>query len=722
MKRLFIFCFLLISNITFGQFKKVPYLDENSFNGKNAWLFDSMLCTKEFEGRKSGLIGAAKANEYIASEFKKWGLKPKGDKNSYIQKFDLFVTEDIAIPKMVIKNARRGELVLSEGEDYALLTNSGSADIEAEVVFVGYGISEDCWDDYKNVDVKGKIVLMLSEMPVVEGYDFQERGSRGSKIKTAYEKGAAAVLMSYQGNRLIKGAAINYNKDLLAAYLLDWVIRELFKGTGITFDQIQQKLKKEPQSFYMKKEMIFSSESRKIENGFGENVIGLIEGKKKKDEYIILGAHMDHLGVSPNGLFYQGADDNASGTALIMELARVFSKKKDIKRSILFIGFGAEEQGLLGSDFFVDNPTVPKEKVAVMFNFDMVGIGDGGARISGVETISLYWDQFLSTLSDEEKGKIRTGRVGIGGSDHTAFKLGGIPALFVASSGDHPFYHGPEDTYETVDPKVFQFVGSTIEKFVIFMANYDGDIIHKYRDEKNLFNDCSMTDLNNPIGFDFIENETEQKKNILNGIQIKLLPLDAENILEDVGKYIALSEKRSDYINMLFSPADMKQRMNSGGIKVITLPIIKNFNGRKEILNIFNKIRINFYDFTSKTNENDLKEIKDSYILCKPADAEFFQKTSPQNKFFVKGEIAELKDVEKKDKTLYLVIVKNELNIKELDDLIKNIGYRNIHLDVSELLLKNENQVYEMLRKLKQAEYSDNMLRSILSRNFINMF
>ena len=723
MKKFFIFCFFIISNIAFGQITKVPYLDDNNFNGKNAWLFDSMLCTREFEGRKSGLIGATKTTEYIASEFKKWGLKPKGNNNSYIQKFDMLVTEDITIPKMVIKNARRGELVLSEGEDFALFTNSGSADVESEVIFVGYGLSEDCWDDYKDVDVKGKIVLMLPGLPNVKGCNIEERGGRGSKFKTAYNKGAAAVLMSYPGNRLIKGAAINkedYNKDVLGAYLLDWVIRELFKGTGKTFEDVQQKLNAEPQSFNLKKQMVFSSKTKEIENGFGENVIGMIEGKKKKDEYIIFGAHMDHLGISPNGLFYQGADDNASGTALIMELARVLSKRKDIKRSILFMAFGAEEQGLLGSNFFVENPTIPIEKMAVMFNFDMVGIGDGGVRMSGVETINSYWDEFYSTLNDEDKKKVRTGRAGIGGSDYTAFKLGGIPALFISSSGSHFFYHSPDDTYETVDPKVFQNVGSIVEKFALFMANYDGDIIHKYRNEKNLLNGCSITDLNNNVNFAFLENETEQKESIIKGVQIKLFSIDANNVLEDVGKYIAFSESRKDYLGMIFSPTELRGNINS--LRVVTVPIVKNFNGNKELFNMFNKMKFNFYDFTNKVNENILKEIKDSYILCTPTELDFYQKVSPKNKFIVKGNIAELKGLEKKENTLYVINIKDEPNIKDLDDIINQFGYRNVHIDISGLLEKSENSVYEMLRQLKQIEYSDNMLRSLLSGNFVSMF
>jgi hypothetical protein len=723
MKKLFIFCLVIISSIVFGQTKKVPYLDDNNFNGKNAWLFDSVLCTKEFAGRKSGLIGAVKANHYIASEFEKWGVKPKGDDNSYIQKFDMLVTEDITIPKMVIKNARRGELKLSEGEDFALFTNSGSGDIESEVVFVGYGLSEDCWDDYKNVDVKGKIVLMLSEMPNVKDCNLQERGGRGSKFKTAYEKGATAVLISSSGNRLVKGAAINkehYNKNVIGAYLLDWVVRELFKGTGKTFEEIQQQLSSKPQSFNLNKKMLFSSKTKQVENGFGQNVIGMIEGNEKKNEYIIFGAHTDHLGISPNGLFYQGADDNASGTAFVMELARVLSKKKDIKRNILFIGFGAEEQGLLGSNFFVEHPTIPKSNMALMFNFDMVGVGDGGLRISGVETISTYWNEFYSSLTSEEKNKIRTGRLGLGGSDHTGFKLEGIPALFIASSGSHKFYHNPEDTYETIDSKVFQNVGDIIEKFALFMANYDRDIIHRYRNEKNFFNGCNITDLSNDADFIFLKNEALQKEKIIDGMQIKLFPIDAGNALEDMGKYITFSEGKNDYVNLLFSPTELRSNANS--LKILTVPIVKNFNGNKELFNIFTKMKINFYDFTNKKDEKVLGEIKNSYILCRPTEIDFYQKVSPSNKFFVKGEIAELKGLEKKENTLYIVTITNETNLWELNSIVKNLGYKNIHLDVSELLMKDENQVYQILRQSKQLDYNDNMLKSLLGRNFIDMF
>ena len=726
MKKLFIFYLFIISSMVFGQTKKVPYLDDNNFNGKNAWLFDSVLCTQEFEGRKSGHIGAMKATQYIASEIKSWGLKPKGENGGYIQKFNMLVTEDITIPKMIVKNAIRGELVLSEGDDFALFTNSGSADIETEVVFVGYGLSEDCWDDYKDIDVKGKIVLILPGTPEVKGCDLQEKGSRGSKYKTACDKGAAVVLITSSTNRVIKGATINrdaYNKNVPGAYLSDWVVRELFKGTDKTLEEIQQKLSKEPQSFDLKKVMYFSSQTKEIENGFGENVIGIIEGKKKKNEYIVIGAHMDHLGVSPNGLFYPGADDNGSGAALIMELARVLSKRKDLQRSILFIAFGGEEQGLIGSNYFVEHSTIPKENIALMFNFDMVGIGDGGLRISGLETINSYWYEFYPTLNDEEKKRLQIGRGSLGGSDHTAFKLEGIPAFFISSSGNHKYYHDYQDTYKTVDPNVFQNLGSIIEKFIVFMANYNGDIIHKYRNEKNLFNSFNITDINNTVDFSFLEDKTEQKNNLIKGIQIKLFPIDANNIVEELGKYIAFSENRNDYVNLIFSPIDLRQRVNSGSIKLLILPIIKNFNGNKEIFNLFNKVKINFYDFTSKTDEAILKQIKNSCILCNPTEIDFYQKiVSPDNKFIVKGEINELKRFEKKENVLYLVTIKNEPNIKELDDLIKRFDYKNIHIDISELLVKNENQIYEIVKQLKRAEYTDKMLISLFGNNFMYVF
>lgn len=729
-----IISFLLFLNIVFGQESKTNFSNDNNFRGKNAWLIDSVLCSKDFEGRKSGFAGAEKAAKFISEKFNEWGLKPKGDNKTFFQKFPLLVTEETAVPELIIKNARRGEIKLQEGDDFALFTNSGSAVVESDVIFAGYGLCDSCWNDYKNLDVKGKIVLMIGGSPENKNCNLSHKDDRNSKFKIACDHGAAGVLVwSAPGTRAIKGAAIleqNYNKNVPGAYVLDWVVRELFKGTGKSFDEIQNKLKTETQSFSLNKKVLFDVKMKEIENGFGENVVGMIEGKEKKDEYIIFGAHMDHLGKSANGYIYPGADDNGSGASLVMELSRVLSKQKNFKRNIVFICFGAEEQGLLGSNYFVNYPTVPKDKIAMMFNFDMVGVGDGGIGISGVETLRKYWYKFYDSLTKEEKNKIKTGRAGVGGTDHTGFKLGGIPALSSASNGMHKFYHVPDDSYDYVDSTVFQSIGSIVEKFALFIGNYDENIIHKYRNEKNLFDGCNITGLNTPFEIIDVNREANIKSKLMSGIKIMQCSLDGndKDKNSDIGKYITLSEKMDENVTLVINSDELKK--NNFNSNMVIFPAVKNFNGNKDQYNILSKLGFNYFDYTNqKPSESVLKVIKNSWLQSDITNAKFISENINDNHLIIKDGFKEISKALKKindneylKKAFYILSITETADADDINDVIKTIGIRNVHLDISGLLEKNENEVYETLKKLKLLGYSDDNIRSIFGENFVNMF
>jgi len=726
MKYFFISLLILTASFSSAQNKNF-YSDDNTFNGKNAWLFDSVLCSNDFEGRKSGLPGAEKANKYIASLFQSWGLKSKGENNSFIQKFPLLVTDEESVPELIIKNARRGEIKLSEGDDFTLFTNSGSGNIETDIIFAGYGLDDDCWSDYKNIDVKGKVVLIVGGSPQNKSCNLSEKDDRNHKYKIACDKGAAGILIwNAPGTRVIKGAAIReeyYNKNVPGAYVLDWVVRELFKGTGKSFDEINNKLKFETCSFNFNKKVVFNVKMKEIKNGFGENVIGLLEGKTKKDEYIIFGAHMDHLGKAANNYVYYGADDNGSGTALIMELARVLSKHKDLKRNVLFIGFGAEEQGLIGSNYFVNYPTVSKEKIAMLFNFDMVGVGDGSIGISGVETLRKYWEEFYNTLSSEDKSKIRTGRTGIGGTDHTGFKLGGIPALSSASNGMHKFYHVPDDTYDYVDPKVFHSVGGIVEKFALFIINYEGNIIHKHRNEKNFIDGCHTTDLNTGADILYCKNNNDIRNDLISGIKIKKFEINAgsKDFISEAGKFITLSENKNEYASFLFSPEELKYNIYNS--KILLFPIVKNFNGSKDEFNILTKMNIKYFDYSEKMPaEKTIKTIKNSYLQFSAVDLKNIIDVKQNNIYIIKDEMSKLSKLEKLPDIFYVVDIKDAVDADELSSVFKKFGLKNVHADISGLLKKNENEAYELIKKLKLIGYSDDILRNIFGENFVGLF
>lgn len=466
-------------------------LSQVKFDSISAWNFNKVLTSEKFQGRKSGTPAGEKASEWIAEKFKEFGLKPFGDNGTYFQNFKILATQD-KVSKLTLINGRKGKTKYSLGDDFTILTNSGSGKVKSKVVFVGYGISapEKGRDDYANVDVKGKIVIVVAGTPPDEEGKFVEEGSRGYKIKKAFEKGASAVFY-FQGDRPVRGGAITeeyYTPQMPAIWIGRKIIDDIFYNTGISFDALRSEINFKPRSFEIDK--IFEVET-KVEqlDGWTKNVVGLIPGidENLKNEYIIVGAHMDHNGVDADGFIYPGADDNGSGTCLVMELARsMMANDVKPKRSIIFVLFAGEEQGLLGSKYFASHLPVPKENIVAMFNFDMVGRGNGNINIAGTENFPEMWNivkEFFPSEKLKNLGKFRAGA----NSDHYPFQELGIPAFFFISAGQHPEYHRTDDTSDKIQPFVLGEVGNTAYDVILGLANYPESLKREKRYETYLY-------------------------------------------------------------------------------------------------------------------------------------------------------------------------------------------------------------------------------------------
>jgi hypothetical protein len=466
-------------------------ISQVKFDSISAWNFNKVLTSEKFQGRKSGTPGGELASQWIAEKFKEFGLKPFGDGGSYFQNFKILATQD-KVTKLTLLNGRKGKVKYSLGDDFTIMTNSGSGKVKSKVVFVGYGISapEKGRDDYEGVDVKGKIVLLLAGTPSDEEGKFEIEGSRGYKIRKAFEKGASAVFY-VQGDRPIRGGAITqeyYTPEIPALWIGRKIIDDIFYDTGISFDALRSEVNFKVKSFEIEK--IFEVET-KVErlDGWTRNVVGLLPGSDEilKDEYIVVGAHMDHNGVDAEGFIYPGADDNGSGTCLVMELARsMIANGERPKRSIIFVLFAGEEQGLLGSKYFVSNLPVPEENIVAMFNFDMVGRGNGNINIAGTENFPEMWDivkNFFPAEKLKNLGKFRAGA----NSDHYPFQERGIPAFFFISAGQHPEYHRTDDKSDKIQPFVLGEVGNTAYDVILGLANYPRSLKGKDRHRKYLY-------------------------------------------------------------------------------------------------------------------------------------------------------------------------------------------------------------------------------------------
>lgn len=435
------------------------------------------LASDELEGRGSGTQGNVMAARYIADQFLSYGLQPRGDHGTYLQQFQV-VTGLVAGKnnRMTITVGEK-QINFTPNEDFIPLSFSAETTVTAGVVFVGYGISSDSlhYDDYAGVDVQGKIVLVLRYTPDYGKPDskFYEYAPLYRKAFTARSKGAVGMilvtgpsdeekptLIPLRPERTLASlgiAAVNL-KSPLADSLLRWsgVVKNLRAFQQEIYDQ------KAPTSFVLANVQVEMTTSVERIYAPTANVIGYLEGSdpKLKEEVVVVGAHFDHVGWGGPGsgslrsdtvAIHNGADDNASGTATMLEIAQALSaERQHLRRSYLFIGFSGEEMGLLGSAHYVKQPTVPLDKTVAMVNLDMVGrLRDSNLTVESIGS-SPIWKAILEKENEHYHFKLRSGQGGFGSSDHASFYGKNIPVLFFFT-GIHEDYHRSSDDWEKIN-------------------------------------------------------------------------------------------------------------------------------------------------------------------------------------------------------------------------------------------------------------------------------
>lgn len=433
------------------------------------------LTAPRMEGRGDGSKGLSRAGKYIEKTFKDLGLQPAGT-HSYTQPFTVTTGARLQTKNRLEVRFGRNTRVLKLNTDYVPLSFSSVGVFNGPLVFAGYGASADefQYDDYANLDVKDKIVVLLRYEPE----SFAEKaGKQGptlhsnliTKAINARNHGAKAVIL-VNGKRegeedlLLRFGAQAGPEDagILLVQVKNSAAEEWFQASGQSLYDLQKKINSEqkPQSFAFPGP-VQASLRVDIEHTHAtvNNILGYLPGKT--DEYIIIGAHYDHLGrgdahsLAPAqiGQIHPGADDNASGTAGMLELARIFTQSKaELQRGILFMAFAGEELGLLGSADWVKEPTRSPDKAVAMLNMDMIGrIKDSRLYVGGVGTGSNF-DALVKGVAAKYPFKIEYSAGGYAASDHTSFVARGIPSLFFFS-GLHSDYHKPSDTWEKIDSK-----------------------------------------------------------------------------------------------------------------------------------------------------------------------------------------------------------------------------------------------------------------------------
>jgi Zn-dependent M28 family amino/carboxypeptidase len=444
-----------------------------------------ILAGEEMQGRKTGDPGIEKAADYIVSFFDSIGLvNPAPGNDPYILDFPLY---------------RTGwkEYMLIHGNDTVkfdrdLLVQGIVPELSGEygIVFAGYGIEHPKYNNYKGLDVKGKIVLYLVGEPKDKSGRYVTTGSAISgfskfdsrKDSIAYEHGAVAAIRldpaEEQAMKTIRSNAVfsQYGavslKPQVSATGRNYVYTTLSQGARIMGISAENLLKAAEVASSGNGKLkpitgqVMVSAIRNPSSIKAENIAGVIEGTDLKDEYIVVTAHYDHLGPGKTGIRY-GADDNASGTIGIMEVAEAFQQaaKSGIRprRSILFLPVTGEEMGLLGSQYYVAHPIVPIDKTIAAVNMDMIGRKDKGHE-EGKKYVFLYVSgqpgEFMDMAAQKAFNSMKTdlapefqykssSKESLGGSDHMSFEAVKVPVAYFFN-GTHEDYHKPGDTYDKI--------------------------------------------------------------------------------------------------------------------------------------------------------------------------------------------------------------------------------------------------------------------------------
>ncbi len=458
-----------------------------------AWAIDEarymahvrFLSSDRLEGRGNGTPGLERAAEYIAGAFEAAGLEPGGDEGTWFQAFEVDVRREPLPGDVLTISSETGETEFRLGQQYHPLSildrrESGSLDElqDLPVVFAGYGISAPGlgYDDYAGLDVRDAAVVVFTHEPqeddeasVFGGRELTPHGTVASKARLAASRGARLMLVVEDPSHVTDRAILpNWRRDPQIESLPIPVVRVERTRIGALLPLDLQDVARAIDLTLEPRSRPFDTIRLTYTERFAEirptvrNVVGVMRGTHPEigREAIVVGGHYDHLGrsgrfsrsIGSDGQIHNGADDNASGIAAILEMARAAaSDREQFGRSLVFVAFAAEELGLLGAKHYVDHPAIPLDDTLAMINLDMVGRAFGRVMIGGMELSPVFRQSVesmrpLTTLALEDFGE----GYADGASDNWPFIHRGVPALSFFT-GYHRDYHRPSDDWDRVD-------------------------------------------------------------------------------------------------------------------------------------------------------------------------------------------------------------------------------------------------------------------------------
>ncbi|MBI4878800.1 MAG: M20/M25/M40 family metallo-hydrolase [Planctomycetes bacterium] len=502
----------------------LPAAGENAVrplaSGTRMMEYAAALAADDMQGRKSGTEGYQRAAEWVAARFAEWGLVPAGEDGSYFQQVEVEGYEwHDGRPELSVA----GRAFLLDDEDFALRAGSTpGVTVEAEVVFAGYGIAapDKGLDEYAGLDAAGKIVLVLAgsphdaletrEWPARRGErreaqaedEWREHATLRAKARAAYDKGAAALLVYDPAASAERGGrarrpwreeenAFAPERGFLCFSIAERVFRQILRTDpqesprGFTRRLEESRREIEAKQARSRATGVLArlkgydqtiTYGKEQGNNRAPNVLARIPGVDPalQNEYVFVGAHLDHVGMS-DGYVYNGADDNVSGVTVVLEVGRALKESGfQPLRTVILACWCGEELGLLGSNYYTSHPCdgVSMDRVVACFNPDMVGRGEKLAA-EGALNFPSIWEVIQRGQDPELMKLVAPSEGGPGGSDHSGFIVQGIEALMLIGEGgaDHPDYHQPEDDAARLDPQMLQRTAQFVTQGVMNLAS-----------------------------------------------------------------------------------------------------------------------------------------------------------------------------------------------------------------------------------------------------------
>jgi hypothetical protein len=446
------------------------------------------LAAPKYRGRLTGTPGYDAAAEWASGLLRSWKIKSAGDSSTYLQHFPDPYTLVLPGARLVLHVPLPGQGSIQKPyvyeQDFFPGSTSDSGSVTAEVIYVGYGATapELAYDDYAGVEVKGKIVLMEPEVPVTPDQEpelfkkWRPYSFHDYKVRNAQQHGAAGMIYDYH----IANPNCVFLKNFVLTYVGRTVVDDVFAGTGKKHDEVVRAIRssRQPASFATGKLFTIQDVTEYHPEGVGANVVGFLEGADAtiKQEAILIGAHLDHVGM--NDQLMPGANDNASGAAVLLGVADALATSGiPLKRTIVVVLFGAEEQGVKGSEFYVAHPFMPNNRLKAMLNLETVGRGEritaGGGR---------NYPQLWEFIERNNRKYIHrpvsatlTANLARPRQDAAHFMWANVPTISFGVAGAPPLpfatYHTTKDSPDIITPEIMEDLARLVFLAVVEMAN-----------------------------------------------------------------------------------------------------------------------------------------------------------------------------------------------------------------------------------------------------------